>query len=134
MAGAEEIWGWGWSGFGQSGTPSSGEVDSPTPIFFGSGSDGAEPIRIVSLAGGSFHSAACDSSGDLYTWGNGRQGQLGHGGGERAGSNSSSGENEEESRPRLVTGATVMHDFVSVGCGGSHTIAVTNEGTLHAYE
>lgn len=117
---ADEVWGWGWSGFGQSGTPSSGEVDNPTPIFF--------EKRIVSLAGSWFHSAACDSSGDLYTWGNGRQGQLGRGG-ENGGGNSTSVENEEESRPQLVTGITVMHDFASVGCGGSHTMAVTNKGT-----
>ena len=163
------VWGWGWSGFGQSGTSSTGEQHSPAPLVFssqpaGTGAHGSAagyvptrraapagesssgsaegpahstdpPVRIVSLAASAFHSAAVDSAGDVWTWGNGRQGQLGHGGGgtQNSRSRADASEGDEEVKPRLVTTkATGANDFVTIACGASHTMAVTTDGLLFA--
>lgn len=50
---------------------------------------------------------------DLYTWGDGTTGMLGH------------GENAEENVPRVVD-ALLSKNISTVACGVNHTIAVTS--------
>eukprot|EP00033_Pygsuia_biforma_P002197 GCRY01002435.1.p1 GENE.GCRY01002435.1~~GCRY01002435.1.p1 ORF type:complete len:616 (+),score=164.16 GCRY01002435.1:108-1955(+) len=61
-----------------------------------------------------------ESGGDLYIWGNGDKGMLGHG---------------DESGCRLpkVVEALLGHDVVRVSCGGSHTAALTQSGRLFTW-
>ena len=46
--------------------------------------------EVVDVACGGAHSACITSSGELYTWGKGRYGRLGH------------GDSEDQLRPKLV--------------------------------
>lgn len=46
--------------------------------------------EVVSIAAGGAHSACITSNGELYTWGKGRYGRLGH------------GDSEDQSRPKMV--------------------------------
>lgn len=67
---------------------------------------------------GSYHTAAVSSNGDLYTWGGGMYGKLGHG-------------NEcGHSTPRRVE-TLVGLTIVDIACGSRHTAVVTNKGCLY---
>ena len=48
--------------------------------------------EVVDVAAGGAHSACITASGELYTWGKGRYGRLGH------------GDSEDQPRPKLVSG------------------------------
>ena len=47
--------------------------EEPAPV------SGLSGKNIVTISCGSSHSAAISAEGDLYTWGRGNYGQLGHG-------------------------------------------------------
>ena len=49
-------------------------------------------VEVVDIAAGGAHSACITSSGELYTWGKGRYGRLGH------------GDSEDQLKPKLVRG------------------------------
>eukprot|EP00984_Skeletonema_dohrnii_P007149 scaffold2581_cov84-Skeletonema_dohrnii-CCMP3373.AAC.4 len=70
---------------------------------------------ITHVTCGSYHTAAVSSNGDLYTWGGGMYGKLGHG--------SESG----HSTPRRVE-ALVGLSVIDIACGSRHTAVVTNKG------
>ncbi len=56
--------------------------------------------RIRDIACGSSHSAAITSSGELYSWGLGEYGRLGH------------GDNTTQLRPKLVRLCLLTHHFL----------------------
>jgi len=76
--------------------------------------------RIIEISAGVFHSAAVSSTGDVYTWGYGAHGRLGH----------DDYHNQEE--PRVVKALRgVDRRFVTkIACGDAHTVAVTDDGRL----
>lgn len=76
--------------------------------------------KITSIAVGVAHSAALSSSGELFTWGNGADGQLGH------------GSCESEWVPRQVEFFKSI-SLVSVKCGARHTVAVTRTGIVYTW-
>ena len=47
--------------------------------------------EVVSIAAGGAHSACITSTGELFTWGKGRYGRLGH------------GDSEDQPKPKLVS-------------------------------
>lgn len=57
---------------------------------------------------------------DLYTWGNGSTGMLGH------------GENAEENVPKVVE-ALQSKDVMKIACGTTHTVVLTNEGEVFSW-
>ena len=73
------------------------------------------------VACGDFHTAAVTPTGELYTWGEGVNGKLGH------------GNNEPEVKPKLVTCLTTGKKVVHVNCGDCHTAVVTTEGELYTW-
>lgn len=75
-------------------------------------------IRQVSCGG--FHSAAINETGELYTWGGGEHGQLGH------------GDKVNKTSPCLVEG---LRDklLVQITCGWSHTVALTDMGDVYTW-
>ena len=75
---------------------------------------------MVNLAAGSRHCAAVTSSGLLYAWGEGRQGQLGIGDAKAHGS------------PQLVKGLQ-GRQIRQVACGGEHTISIESNGESYAW-
>ena len=84
-----------------------------------------EPTLITALAGkhitsvcaGSTYSAAISANGDLFTWGRGNYGRLGH------------GSSEDQCYPTIVA-ALKGHKVVDVACGSgdAQTLAVTDTG------
>ena len=65
-----------------------------------------------------------DITGELYTWGSGDYGRLGH------------GTSEDQSLPTLVAGLLQAH-IIDVACGaniedtsGAHTLALTDKGQV----
>lgn len=78
--------------------------------------------RIRDIACGSSHSAAITSSGELYTWGLGEYGRLGH------------GDNCTQLKPKMVT-ALLDHRIVQVACGSrdAQTLALTEAGLLFSW-
>ncbi|XP_053679051.1 probable E3 ubiquitin-protein ligase HERC2 [Anopheles nili] len=78
--------------------------------------------RIRDVACGSSHSAAITSSGELYTWGLGEYGRLGH------------GDNCTQLKPKLVT-ALQEHRVVQVACGSrdAQTLCLTEQGLVFSW-
>lgn len=75
--------------------------------------------HVVQIAVGSTYSAAITAAGELYTWGRGNYGRLGH------------GNSDDHTLPTLVTGLR-GHRVVDVACGSgdAQTVAVTDTGQL----
>mmetsp|Transcript_21239 Transcript_21239/g.27128 ORF Transcript_21239/g.27128 Transcript_21239/m.27128 type:complete len:558 (+) Transcript_21239:73-1746(+) len=69
-------------------------------------------VVVKQVTCGSYHTAAVTDCGELYTWGGGMYGKLGHG-----------GENGYTS-PQLVEG---LHDVEQVACGSRHTVVLTRD-------
>jgi alpha-tubulin suppressor-like RCC1 family protein len=69
---------------------------------------------VASVAAGGFHTAAIVEGGNLYTWGGGYFGQLGH------------GDETDRKTPKVVKGVQqcVAHQ---VACGTHHTLMLTEE-------
>ena len=84
-----------------------------------------EPTLITALSGkqishiscGNTYSAAITGSGELFTWGRGNYGRLGH------------GSSDDLSEPSLVK-ALKGHRIIDIACGSgdAHTIAVSDTG------
>lgn len=74
-------------------------------------------VAMAFVACGEHHFAALDRNGKLYTWGNGRAGELGH------------GSNADCTLPRLVAS---LEDRVvcDVACGDAHTVAISDDGAF----
>jgi len=75
------------------------------------------PMSVLGPAGGK---GCSEDACDLYTWGDGTTGMLGH------------GENGEENIPRVME-ALSSKDICKVACGVTHTIAVTKEGEVFSW-
>jgi len=75
---------------------------------------------IVQVTCGSYHTAAVASNGDLYTWGGGMYGKLGHG--------NESGHSTPK-RVESLVGLCVK----SIACGSRHTAVITSNGALYTW-
>ena len=78
--------------------------------------------RVRDVACGSSHSAAITSNGELYTWGCGEYGRLGH------------GDNVTQLRPKQVK-ALAGQRVIQVACGSrdAQTLALTDEGLVYSW-
>ncbi|WOL05151.1 ultraviolet-B receptor UVR8 [Canna indica] len=82
-----------------------------------------ELVKIRQVACGEYHTAAISEDGEVYTWGLGSMGQLGHCSLQSA---------DKELLPRRV----VALDGISVkdvACGGVHTCVLTAQGALYTW-
>ena len=68
------------------------------------------------------YSAAISSAGELYTWGKGRYGRLGH------------GDSEDQSRPKIVE-ALKAHRVLNVACGSgdAQTLCITDDDSVWSW-
>uniref|UniRef100_A0A0D3FL27 Uncharacterized protein n=1 Tax=Oryza barthii TaxID=65489 RepID=A0A0D3FL27_9ORYZ len=82
-----------------------------------------ELVKIVRVSCGEYHTAAISENGEVYTWGLGSMGQLGH-------CSLQSGDKELIPRRVVALDRTVIRD---VSCGGVHSCAVTEDGALYAW-
>jgi E3 ubiquitin-protein ligase HERC2 len=96
--------------------PSSSQNPMPVQALYGK--------SIIQIDCGDFHSAALESSGDLYTWGGGssayNKGQCGHG---------HTNAIETPEKIKLLSHKRV----VKVACGGFHTLILTSENEVFAF-
>ncbi|XP_011304625.1 E3 ubiquitin-protein ligase HERC2 [Fopius arisanus] len=78
--------------------------------------------RIRDIACGSGHSAAISSNGELYTWGLGEYGRLGH------------GDTATQLKPKLVE-ALVGQRVIQIACGSkdAQTLALTEDGSVYSW-
>jgi len=78
--------------------------------------------RMVCVSAGEIHSAAVSADGDVYTWGDGFCGQLGHG-----------GKKPEVSPLQVEKGGLEDESISHVSCGARHTLAVTEDGEVFSW-
>ena len=83
----------------------------PTKVTGG----GIEEAAVVQVAAGDNHSMALTATGELYSWGVGNKGQLGH------------GDKEDLAVPRVVDGIGMV---VGMSGGGVHSLVTTAEGRV----
>lgn len=70
-----QLYSWGWNNYGQLGLGASNIIESsatPVPVK-------APEVKWSKVFAGGNYSATVSTSGELYTWGNGKHGQLAHG-------------------------------------------------------
>mmetsp|Transcript_27678 Transcript_27678/g.44282 ORF Transcript_27678/g.44282 Transcript_27678/m.44282 type:complete len:857 (+) Transcript_27678:523-3093(+) len=77
-------------------------------------------VRFVSVSCGAQNSVAVADNGDVFTWGYGENGQLGH------------GTRHNEIFPRRVC-ALLSENIVKTSCGAAHTLALTAEGQVYSW-
>ena len=74
--------------------------------------------KIVSVSCGDKHTVCVTSDGEVYSWGAGRMGALGH------------GNTESVDLPKRIEG---LQGIVKVVCGANHTLVLDTNGKLHAF-
>jgi alpha-tubulin suppressor-like RCC1 family protein len=84
----------------------------PTKVTGG----GIDEAVVVQVAAGNMHSMVLTASGELYAWGQGTSGQLGHGG------------KEDLAVPRVVGGIT--RAVAGMAGGHEHSLVTTAEGRM----
>ena len=102
---AGELGGWGVNLHGQLGLGHTNECEPE--IFHPVNTLGGIPIRAVAC--GKWHTIVLSSDGDVYSWGRGDDGQLGH------------GTNQGSSSPVLVE---AIEDAQAIACGARHCVAL----------
>jgi len=75
-------------------------------------------IQVSRIACGQYHTACVTHKGDMYSWGSGKYGQLGH------------ATRLDERYPRHIDVDSSFGQFKNVSCGDRHTAAVTNDGRV----
>jgi alpha-tubulin suppressor-like RCC1 family protein len=100
---------WGAGGWGQLGNGSTSNAESPVTVRLPKGA------RIVAIAGGSQHSLALTSTGEVLAWGRGDHGQLGDG---------STASADLPVRVKIAAGDHVT----AIGAGGGFSLALTSTG------
>ena len=109
-----ELWSWGKGYSGQLGHGDTQDQHAPRRV------EALAAERVVQVAAGSDHCVAVTSTGELWAWGDGEEGQLGH------------GDTQDQLVPRRVEGLAaerVMH----AAAGSNHTLVVTSTGALWAW-
>lgn len=108
------VYSWGRGEDGQLGLGDTSDQYRPVLV------DALQERRIVQIACGSGHTVVLTDEGEVFTWGRGDDGRLGH------------GDNGWKFVPRLVEelrGRNIRH----VTCGSYHTAAVTVSGDLYTW-
>eukprot|EP01018_Ginkgo_biloba_P003208 Gb_06363 [translate_table: standard] len=117
---------WGYNEYGQLGRGVTCEGLQGARIvnsFFKFLDEAPENVKIIQVACGEYHTAAIADNGDVYTWGLGHMGQLGH---------RSLQYGNKELLPRRVVGLEGIQ-VRDIACGGVHTCAVTVKGALYIW-
>ncbi|XP_048243824.1 E3 ubiquitin-protein ligase HERC2-like isoform X1 [Haliotis rufescens] len=111
-----DVYSWGNGDGGRLGHGDCISRDEPTLIT------GISGKHIVNICSGSTYSTAVTANGELYTWGRGNYGRLGH------------GSSEDSTYPGLVT-ALKGHRVIDIACGSgdAQTVAVTDTGAVYSW-
>lgn len=108
-------------GNGVNGVLGHGTGDSSTSVLWGVPRvvETLQGVEVAQVAGGAHHSAAITTEGQLFTWGEGAQGQLGR--------ELPSG-HRFDGVPRVVE---IEGEVAQVACGFAHTLILTAEGAVY---
>ncbi|EKX40966.1 hypothetical protein GUITHDRAFT_46944, partial [Guillardia theta CCMP2712] len=113
------VYSWGKNKYGQLGLGHTNNVPLPTGIL--SLSDPLNRKNVRSIGAGKSHSAVIAEDGDVYTWGRGWEGQLGH-----------DVVTEIELEPHIVP-KMENRGSSAVACGRNHTVVVTDNGLIYTW-
>jgi alpha-tubulin suppressor-like RCC1 family protein len=125
-----ELWTWGWSDSGQLGHGSHSHESAPRPLenlmFQSQTSDAVAVERAMSgrlsikqVAVGEDHTLALGDTGKVFSWGNGKKGQLGH------------GDNKSIAFPRCIQ--ALKWATTAIACGSHHSMAIGHGGALYEW-
>lgn len=81
-------------------------------------SNESEPVKVVHVAAGKAHGLALTANGQVFSWGCGTKGQLGHG-------------NEEAALTPLLV--STLPEIKRIAVGEAHSIALTTKGVVFAW-
>lgn len=95
---------------------SEGSIDYQKPTIL----KGLSGLRITSISCGDQHIAVVGGNGQLFTWGKGQFGRLGH------------GHENDLNEPTLVSALSEV-DVVSASCGFAYTFIVSREGKMYSW-
>jgi alpha-tubulin suppressor-like RCC1 family protein len=115
-----KLWGTGGNEYGQLGL---GNIDSQNSFQLITFNGLASNTTIISIAAGSEHSLALDSSGKIWATGLNLYGQLGLG-------TSGSGMERNSFQPVTFTGLALDAKVVSISAGYSHSLAATSDDKI----
>jgi len=76
------------------------------------------PLDVKNISSGIEHTMCLMESGEVYSWGNGEGGLLGH------------GNTKALCEPKLIAS---LNDIKKIACGGLHTIALSKNGEVYAW-
>lgn len=102
------LYAWGEGAYGRLGTGSTSDQSSPTVVT------GSHSFSKVAASPSTYHAAGIDTSGNLWTWGYGGDGEMGNG-----------GTTADNATPLLVASGTT---FTDVYCGDYYTLAIDSAG------
>ena len=111
-----DLYTWGLGTSGQLGHGSMDNMDTPNVIQLLQGKN------VVLAVGGEDNSGCVTDTGDLYTWGAGEMGKLGHGSGMTS-----------SLLPRLIRGDLQDKNVKQLSLGLGHTAVIVNQGTLYSW-
>ncbi|XP_077983839.1 E3 ubiquitin-protein ligase HERC2-like [Glandiceps talaboti] len=111
-----EVYSWGNGDGGRLGHGDTNPKEEPTLVT------ALSSRHVVHIACGSTYSAAITIQGELFTWGRGNYGRLGH------------GSSEDHSTPTIVVGLK-GHRAIDIACGSgdAQTLAVTDDGCVWSW-
>ncbi|XP_052208958.1 RCC1 domain-containing protein RUG3, mitochondrial [Diospyros lotus] len=109
-----QLWNWGANSNYELGRGDKVGGWKPKPI------PSLEDVHIVQIASGGYHSLALTDDGKVFSWGHGGHGQLGH------------YSTQSQKIPVPIEGLAGQK-VVYIGCGGSSSAAVTDEGKLYMW-
>lgn len=109
-----EVWAWGWGRYGNLGNGHQEDRHLPTRVL------GLDGVHIVHANCGWRHSVVVSGTGQIYTFGWSKYGQLGH------------GDNGDRLTPAMVE-ALQDRNIVCVAGGWRHTVAADDKGNLYAW-
>jgi alpha-tubulin suppressor-like RCC1 family protein len=77
-------------------------------------------VELQQIVCGDYHTVGVTPAGELFTWGHGAWGQLGH------------GNYDDLDKPKLVNCLAGMK-MIHLACGSYHTAVVTSDGELYTW-
>jgi RCC1 and BTB domain-containing protein len=105
-----KVYVWGNNTYGQLGTGGLKNVHEPVLV------EALLREKVVDISAGDNYSGVVTEKGEVYTWGFGNEGQLGH------------GDKSDQFMPRRI--ATLKNKVKSISCGGAHTALLMEDGKL----